>query len=337
MLEKLRSKANSKYILIVFGIIIIVFIFWGVGPTDSTRGKRSAVAMVDGEAITTQDFENLYKRQTEYYKGILKGQFNDEMLKRLDLKRKTLDTLVNRALAIKAAKSQGIEATDKEVQQTIAAMRVFQKDGVFDKEVYFQTLSANRLKPSDFEKTMADDIITAKLQKKLNDGVSVTDEEVRAHFLRENRKVNFKYISVEPSRFASAVKVSDDEAKAYLNKNSSLFVVPVKVKAFYVHAGFDALSKKNKLTAEELKEFYDKNSKQFETPEKVKARHILIRLDEKISDKEAAKKIAKEKATEALNMLKGGAKFDETAKKYSQDPGSAGHGGDLGWFPRGMM
>lgn len=55
----------------------------------------------------------------------------------------------------------------------------------------------------------------------------------------------------------------------------------------------------------------------------IKASHILVK-DEKT-------------AQEVKKKLDGGAKFEDLAKEYSQDPGSAANGGDLGFFGPGKM
>jgi len=62
----------------------------------------------------------------------------------------------------------------------------------------------------------------------------------------------------------------------------------------------------------------------------VRASHILIKNDK--NDAEAKKKI-----NEIYKKLKAGADFAKLAKEYSQDPGSAIRGGDLGWFGKGQM
>jgi peptidyl-prolyl cis-trans isomerase C len=46
---------------------------------------------------------------------------------------------------------------------------------------------------------------------------------------------------------------------------------------------------------------------------------------------------AKTKMQDILKQIKAGADFEELAKSRSQDPGSAGKGGDLGYFGRGRM
>jgi peptidyl-prolyl cis-trans isomerase C len=85
----------------------------------------------------------------------------------------------------------------------------------------------------------------------------------------------------------------------------------------------------------ELKTFYDQNKPRFHQPESVHASHILIRADEKTDAPTKAK--AKAQADDLLKQLRRGGKFADLAKKFSQDPGSATNGGDLGFFNKGQM
>jgi peptidyl-prolyl cis-trans isomerase C len=95
------------------------------------------------------------------------------------------------------------------------------------------------------------------------------------------------------------------------------------------------VDKEVKITPEEVRAFYDKNPDQFKQPETVRASHILIRVTPDASDD-----VKKEKRTQIDSvraLLKSGEKFADVAKKFSEDPGSAVNGGDLGFFGRGQM
>ena len=84
----------------------------------------------------------------------------------------------------------------------------------------------------------------------------------------------------------------------------------------------------------EVHDFYTGNKDKFESPEQAHARHILVTVDEKADDK--TRQAAKAKAEDLLAQLKGGADFEELAKKNSDCP-SAPQGGDLGFFGHGQM
>ena len=64
---------------------------------------------------------------------------------------------------------------------------------------------------------------------------------------------------------------------------------------------------------------------------KARAKHILLKFDD--SNKSAVRS----EAQRILSLVKTGSDFDETARTYSQDVGSASSGGDLNWFTEGMM
>jgi peptidyl-prolyl cis-trans isomerase C len=72
----------------------------------------------------------------------------------------------------------------------------------------------------------------------------------------------------------------------------------------------------------DLKKFYDQNIDKFKAGEQIRASHILVKTEQQAKD--------------ILTQLKGGAAFEELAKKNSVDSSSA-KGGDLGWFGKGAM
>src|SRR5206468_626449 len=84
----------------------------------------------------------------------------------------------------------------------------------------------------------------------------------------------------------------------------------------------------------DISAFYEKNPDKFQQPETVHAAHILVIVPPGSDEK--AKAALKAKAVEALQAAKAGKDFGALARQYSQD-GSAQHGGDLGFFPRGQM
>ena len=95
------------------------------------------------------------------------------------------------------------------------------------------------------------------------------------------------------------------------------------------------LEPKVKVTDADTKTFYDQNKARFRQDDSVHASHILIRTPENADA--AAKAKAKTQADDVLAQLKKGGDFADLAKKYSQDPGSAPNGGDLGFFSKGQM
>jgi peptidyl-prolyl cis-trans isomerase D len=128
----------------------------------------------------------------------------------------------------------------------------------------------------------------------------------------------------------NGIQVTDGELRTYFNARSR----ELKLKAVI----FDWKSAAKALTVPEAEvaDYYDRHHKDFDEPAEVKAAHILLRLDPKATEEQ--KLTAKLKIENIRNEItKQGMPFAEAAKKYSEDPGSAKTGGDLGFFKAGMM
>ncbi len=90
-----------------------------------------------------------------------------------------------------------------------------------------------------------------------------------------------------------------------------------------------------KITDQDLRLYYRSHREKYQLPPMVKVRHILIRLPKRPSPEEV--KQAKKRIKDILAQLRKGGKFDALAGMYSEDPGSRGKGGELGWLPKSAL
>jgi peptidyl-prolyl cis-trans isomerase D len=119
---------------------------------------------------------------------------------------------------------------------------------------------------------------------------------------------------------------ADAELRAHYEKNKEGYRRAEQRRVRYVFVTADATSVQ--VSEEQIKMRLSSVAPE----ERVHARHILISAEEGQEAPEARKK-----AEEILAKLRAGADFAELAKQNSEDPGSAGRGGDLGFFGRGQM
>ncbi|MCX7988163.1 MAG: SurA N-terminal domain-containing protein [Thermodesulfovibrio sp.] len=180
MIKTLRK--NAKYFYFLFFLVIITFVFWGVGTVD--KPKADYVAEVDGQKIYAERFWRNYEEMRRFYREVFKEKA-DEMEK--GLKEKVLEDLINEEVLLWLAKKYDIEATDKEVQNAIINDPRFMRNGVFQKDIYFQILKLNRLNPSQYEASLKREITIGKTlqliasSKGLND---ISDEIYIKAFLK---------------------------------------------------------------------------------------------------------------------------------------------------------
>jgi len=155
VLKTLREKA--KYFYFLFFLVIITFVFWGVGTVD--KPKIEYVAEVDGQKIYAEKFWRNYEELRRVYREVF-GEKASEIDK--DLKERVLEDLINEEVLLWIAKKYDIEATDKEVQNAIINDPRFMRNGVFQKDIYFQILKLNRMTPAQYEAYLKREITIGK-------------------------------------------------------------------------------------------------------------------------------------------------------------------------------
>jgi len=168
---------------IILILVIVSFLFFGIYPSGEGRG---AAAMVNGETVTSGELDRAYRNMYEQYRQIFKDQFNDSMAK--GLRQQALRDLVQTRLLVQEAKQTGLRVTDEEVQTAIMRTPSFSNQGKFDKAAYERSLEYINMKPSVFEETQREYMLKQKIERIIEEGVDVTEEELRDAYAARNPK-----------------------------------------------------------------------------------------------------------------------------------------------------
>jgi len=172
MLRGMRKHA--KYFYVLFFIVILSFIFWGVGSVDKTGGVE-VVAEVGKYKITAEEYWKSYDKIYRFYREIYKDKFDEETEKKMNLKESVLDSMINERVLLMAAKKAGITASDEELQESIAREPAFMKNGVFNKEIYLNRLKLGRITPEAFESMKRQELTVTKMKQLIEVSVDATD------------------------------------------------------------------------------------------------------------------------------------------------------------------
>jgi peptidyl-prolyl cis-trans isomerase D len=158
---------------------------------------------------------------------------------------------------------------------------------------------------------------------------------VEREFRRQREQVDLDLIQVPYQPFLSEVEVSEAEALAAYEANADDYHRPEQRVIRYLVVETDELRRSLPVEDEELLEYYEEHKDEFLQGEQANARHILIQVAANASEEERAE--AELHANGVATIARSGADFGELAAKHSDDTGSAGNGGDLGWFGRNEM
>jgi len=162
MLKLMRHHA--KYFYVLFFIVILSFLFWGVGTVDKTS-SGGIVAEVGKYKITQEEYFRAYDNAFKFYKDLYKEKFDEELQKKLKLKDTVLDSLIGNRVLLLAAADNGITVSDEELNQAIMNEPAFLKNGAFDKQVYENTLRLSRLTPEVYESMKRQELIITRMTR----------------------------------------------------------------------------------------------------------------------------------------------------------------------------
>ncbi|MCP3944917.1 MAG: peptidyl-prolyl cis-trans isomerase [Desulfobacteraceae bacterium] len=331
MLRYLRENTGNWIIKSFLCIIVIVFVFLGVGSMNSK--KKNSVATVNDESITVKEFQAAYKSMVDRLKEQFGDKLNDDLLKALNVKQQALNNLIEQKLVENEAKKLNIIVSDKELSNALMSIKAFQKDGVFNLEQYRRVLGYNSLNPETFEMRQRAAMKEMKIRNFVLSGVTVSDAEAKTWYAFQNTKVAVNYIKVDPDSFTD-VAPTEAQIKQQYEENKDLYKSASLKKAVYLKFSPEDQKDKVVLSDEKIKDYYEQNIDQFKTPAKVEASHILIKVD-KDADKLAVEKAKKQADTIYEKAVKG-EDFAKLAQKFSQGP-SKSNGGYIGKFEKENM
>lgn len=334
MLEAIRERSKGWLAKLILAFITIPFALWGIDSYLHQAGSNVAVAKVNGDAVTVQEYGNALQNMRNKLQS--EGKVDPALLDSPEIKQAVLDRLITTRLLTAEVRHSRFMIGDEQLGKYITSLPEFQDNGQFSQELYDKTLTQNRLTPSKFESGMRSDL----LLQQVRDGISslaYQPQSVAEQALKiDHQQREVSVAEIKAGDFISQVKIDPAQVKAYYDQHKDKFNVPEQVKVEFVMMSANTLIPKMQASEEEIKKYYTENASKFQGDEQRRASHILIGFG--VSATPQAKEEAHKKAEQVLaEVRKNPARFEELAKKYSQDPGSAEKGGDLGVFGRGTM
>ncbi len=336
MLDAIRRNSQSWIVKVGFGIIILVFVFWGLG---SVQGLNSTInlATVNGEVISTIDFENSLQKMQESVRA-RNPQITAEQMRQMQLPQQVLTGLIVQTLLEEEIARLRMSVPPQALREAIIKMPEFlDADGAFDAVNYKRFVDAQFQGAANFEAIMREELLKAKLRHEMVLTAKPYAAEIAAFFdyTFENRDV--EYIFFPASEAVDKVgEPASDTVKAYYESNQNVFTLPARSDIEYVEVSALALGNPDAISTEDVSTYYAKNKEaKYSIPAQAKARHIVLTLEDNASAEDV------QKATDTLKgieqQLKDGADFAKLAEEYSQDTNSAKLGGDLGLVSKGQM
>ena len=190
MLNKLRGFSNTKLAGVLIAIIIIPFVFWGMGSVFS-GGNTNNIAKINNEIISTQDFMK-HINQTMMDSEYIKKNINNNVIENI------ISSIISKKLLDMEIDNLNIILPDKSLANKIKNNEVFLDDkNNFSRIKYEKFLLENNLTAPDFEIRFKKEELKKKLFYYVGGGIKSPYFLNNKIYINQTKKVNIDYINLD--------------------------------------------------------------------------------------------------------------------------------------------
>ena len=328
----MRKHANSWFVSLIIGAIVLVFVLWGIGTFRSAQFQK--VAVVDGTKIYLPEYLRAYQNLVRTYQERLGSDFNEEAIKALNLKAQTLNQLIDEILIRQAANRLGLVVTDAELRHYIEKIPAFCDERGFNEKKYQMLLARQRLPASDFEDQERQRLLFQKVVDFITSFAKVSEVDLQEMYRLDNEAVKVDYLTVGPAAFLKEQQVSPAEIEAFYDKHKELFREAEKVQIRYTFLKYRDFEAKIKPDPKKIENFYYDHLDEFSEPQSIRAHEILLGIPPTATaaDRQRLRRLA----DTILKHAQAGISFEQLVKTYSQIQGVQIKIDELGVVKRGQ-
>ncbi|MEX3777414.1 SurA N-terminal domain-containing protein [Pseudomonas sp. MYb118] len=327
MLQNIRDNSQGWIAKTIIGVIVVLMALTGFDAIFQATTHKNDAAKVNGDEITQNELSQAVDMQRRQLMQQLGKDFDASLLDEKMLRDSALKGLIDRKLLLQGAEKSKFAFSEAALDQVILQTPEFQVDGKFSPERFDQVIRQLGYSRMQFRQMLAQEMLIGQLRAGLAGSGFVTDAQVLAFARLEKQTRDFASLEVKAD--PAAVKLTDDEVKAYYDEHAKEFMTPDQVIIDYIELKKSSFFDQVAVKDEDLQAAYQKEIANLS--EQRRAAHILIEVNDKMTEAQAKAKIEEVQA-----RLAKGEKFEALAKEFSQDPGSANNGGDLGYAGPGV-
>lgn len=327
MLQNIRDNSQGWIAKTIIGVIVALMALTGFDAIFKATTHSNEAAKVNGEEISQNELSQAVDMQRRQLMQQLGKDFDASLLDEKMLRESALKGLIDRKLLLQGAEQSKFAFSEGALDQVILQTPEFQVDGKFSSERFDQVIRQLGYSRMQFRQMLAQEMLIGQLRAGVAGSGFVTDAQVQAFARLEKQTRDFATLNVKAD--PAAVKLTDDEVKAYYDEHAKEFMTPDQVVIDYLELKKSSFFDQVAVKDEDLQAAYQKEIANLS--EQRRAAHILIEVNDKTTEAQAKAKIEEVQA-----RLAKGEKFEALAKEFSQDPGSANNGGDLGYAGPGV-
>ena len=204
MISKLRGFSNSKLAGVLVGIIIIPFVFWGMGSVFS-GGNTNNVAKINNEAISSKDFVN-FINESRLTNEIIKANLDKNIIEQI------LSELISEKLIEMEIKELNVTLSEEVLANKIRSNSILLDDNKkFSRVKYEKFLLENNLSASTFENSLKKQELKENLFNYISGGIKSPYFLKNKLYINENKKIEIEFLDLDliHDKTATSLEVED--------------------------------------------------------------------------------------------------------------------------------
>lgn len=331
MLEGIRKGAKGPGGKVIVVVLVLAFGLWGVSSVVPLVFGARAPVTVNGDDITANEIDSRVQQERQQLVQQFDGQIDPSMITEEMVRPQVIERLIQQRLVAQAAADAGFVLSSREVDRILAQEQAFQGgQGRFDSQLFSRIAAQQGMTPSQLRDAIGDSEVTNQWITGLQRSEFVLPYQVEQYAEYSNQTRDIEYVILQPQDFEDDVEVSDTDVANYYDENQDSFTTAEEVAVDYVVYPRSMLEESVEPTDDELQAAYDAYVEAEGGSSERFISHILITADDRSS--EEARELA-----ESLRERANEEDFAELAREYSDDPGSADFGGELGEYQEGVF
>lgn len=173
MLEAIRKRAGSLVVKILFVVLTLSFVIWGIADVFRPRSGSDWAAKVGGEKIPTSAFQEEYRATLQRLGSTLGRQIDADQARALGLPRSVLERMIDGILLDRAAHDMGLVVGDVTIRETIKNNPQFRNQlGTFDPQVFRAALAQAGYTEQRYTELLRRELLREQIITSLTDGVT---------------------------------------------------------------------------------------------------------------------------------------------------------------------
>ncbi|MBI4846732.1 MAG: peptidyl-prolyl cis-trans isomerase [Candidatus Omnitrophica bacterium] len=249
-------RKHTKTIMWLIAIFIVpAFVIWNIG--SAVKNRRSGFA---GEIFKKKVAFKDYILAQRAARNEALMQFGNEFEKSINLEEQAWTRLI----LVNEAKKRKLKIENKELINHIKNLPLLKNANLNPENYSYIIGQFFHQNPEEFENSIRDSLLIAKLMEALTAEISVSESEVKQVFVKETESATVSYILIEPKKYTEEVLLDNEEAiKKFFEANKDAFKKPEQVDVEYIEIKFEGFKDKIEITEEKIEKYYENNKEKF--------------------------------------------------------------------------